>query len=382
VRVVPDPRDRQIAALEEAAHDSEQVHRALVDAIPDLMFRLDRKGKFTHFESGSEVGLFMRPEEFMGRHVQDIFPRDDATAILRHIRAARSTGAVQSHEYTQERDGELRHYESRYTRCGDDEVLAIVRDVTERVVPEEALRAAERDLDMLLQRMLTLQEEERGAIATALHEGIGQEIVALQMALGGMESAETFEDARGMLTGLRRDMGVASEALRQLSMDLRPSALDDIGLTAALRYEATAMELKTGAEVSVWADQRTVPRLSPAAESRIYRVARAALANAVGPGRAGSVHITVAGVDGGIHVVLEDDGVGFDVDAVLAGPIDGRYGLTAMWEQLKPLGGHVQITSAPGEGAVVGIHVPAPGATLEEAREESHEESHEESPEE
>ena len=222
---------------------------------------------------------------------------------------------------------------------------------------------------MLLQRMLALQEEERGAVATALHEGIGQGLVALQMALRGMEAAETVEDARGMLTGLRRDMGSASEALRQLSMDLRPSVLSDMGLTAALRYEACAMEQKTGVETSVWAEA-SVPRLSANAESRIYRVARAALTNAAGAGRAGLVHITVAAVDGGISVVIEDDGVGFDVGAVLGGPIEGRYGLAAMRGQLRPLGGSVEINSTPELGTVVGIHVPAPGATLDETDDE------------
>ena len=358
VTVLPDPRDEQIAALEAAVHDSEQVRLALVDAIPDLMFRLDRTGRFTHFESSSQVDLFMRPDEFMRRCVQDLFPRDHATATLRHIHAALATGSIQTHEYAHEHDGQLRHYECRYTRCGTGEVLAIVRDVTERVVSDGALRGAEREREMLLQQLLTLQEEERGAIATALHEGIGQELVALQMAMGGLEAAETVEDVRGMLTDLRRDMGLASEALRQLSMDLRPSALDDIGLTAALRYEATAMELKTGMEIGVWADTRTVPRLSPTAESRVYRVARAALRNPAGPGRASRVHITVAGVDDGLHVVVEDDGVGFDYQAVMAGPIEGRYGLTAMREQLAPLAGTLEITSSPDAGTVVGIHVP------------------------
>ena len=82
------------------------------------------------------------------------------------------------------------------------------------------------------------------------------------------------------------------------------------------------MEQKTGVETSVWAEA-SVPRLSANAESRIYRVARAALTNAAGAGRAGLVHITVAAVDGGISVVIEDDGVGFDVGAVLGGPHRG-----------------------------------------------------------
>ena len=70
------------------------------------------------------------------------------------------------------------------------------------------------------------------------------------------------------------------------------------------------------------------------------------------------MHITVAGVDDGLHVVVEDDGVGFDYQAVMAGPIEGRYGLTAMREQLAPLAGTLEITSSPDAGTVVGIHVP------------------------
>jgi PAS domain S-box-containing protein len=361
VRVLADPRDERIAALRDTVRRREEVHRALVDAMPDVMFRVTRDGRFTHFEQGVGEPIFAAPDEYIGRRVQDIWGRDEAADILRNIRAARATGAVQTHGYSQTVAGETRHYEIRYTRCGRDEVLAIVRDVAERVAPEEALRAAEEERGALLQQVLTMQEEERSAIATALHEGIGQELVALQMALRGMESTSTFEEARGMLVALRRDVGLTSEALRQLSMDLRPSALSDVGLCAALRYEATAMEQKTGVEISFWADQRAVPRMPAGAESRIFRVARAALQNAVGPGRAGSISISVAGVDGGVHIVIEDDGVGFDVDAVMAGPVEARFGLTAMQEQLRPLGGVVTFNSSPDLGTVVGIDVPAAG---------------------
>ena len=73
--------------------------------------------------------MFLAPDEYMGRRVQDVWGRDESADILRNIRAARSAGTVQTHGYSQTVRGNVRHYEIRYTRCGPDEVLAIVRDV-------------------------------------------------------------------------------------------------------------------------------------------------------------------------------------------------------------------------------------------------------------
>ncbi len=116
---------------------SEERHRALLSAIPDLMFRFDEEGTFLDYYSAEPRNLVVPPEQFMGRKISDIMPADIAALQNYHLKRVLKTGEEAIYEYTLPRAGKPAYFESRMVISGRDEVMTIIRDITERKILEE-----------------------------------------------------------------------------------------------------------------------------------------------------------------------------------------------------------------------------------------------------
>ncbi|HEX8181096.1 MAG TPA: PAS domain S-box protein [Pyrinomonadaceae bacterium] len=117
---------------ERALRRSEERNQALLNAIPDLIFRLGRDGRFLDVHAAHADALFMPPAEFIGQHVAEVLPADVAAEALRYVERAAVSGELQVFEYAFKQAGETRNYEARVVASGDEEVIVIVRDVTRR----------------------------------------------------------------------------------------------------------------------------------------------------------------------------------------------------------------------------------------------------------
>ena len=139
-------------------------HRALLDAIPDLMLRLSREGEYREL-AGDMSKLAHPPEEILGRNVLEILPAEVSTPLLGAIARALETGSLATTNYRlQTVDGAVKDFEARVVPCGDDEVVAIVRDVTD-------LRQAIRDLTESRARIVAAGDAERRRVERNLHDG-------------------------------------------------------------------------------------------------------------------------------------------------------------------------------------------------------------------
>jgi len=134
-------QERKLA--EEALRESEAKNRALLDAIPDMMFRIDKDGTYLEFRPGKALAPYVPPEEFLGRKLHEVLPKDVADACVQQMERVIRTRVTQVHEYSlHEKDG-LHHYEARWLASRENEVLSIVRDITERKQAEtEQMRLA------------------------------------------------------------------------------------------------------------------------------------------------------------------------------------------------------------------------------------------------
>jgi PAS domain S-box-containing protein len=135
---------------EEALRKSETTNRALLDAIPDLMFRLSRQGIYLDFKAAKGLDPLVPPEKFLGKKVAEVMPAEVAKQAMHYVEQALHTGRTQIFEYQLLANNQPGDFEARIVACGKDEVLAIVRDITERKRAEQALRQSKQQYEELV----------------------------------------------------------------------------------------------------------------------------------------------------------------------------------------------------------------------------------------
>jgi signal transduction histidine kinase len=205
-------------------------------------------------------------------------------------------------------------------------------------------------------------ERERRYWARELHDETLQGLGALRLLLGSALRQGTDEELRKAVGGAIEELQSGIDNLRGLISELRPAALDELGLAAAIDELAERCSTNGGLEVKrqialADANGAGTKRLSPELESTVYRLVQEALTNVVKHARAQRADVYVAGDDHAVTVEVRDDGVGFDPDVRTPG-----FGLVGMKERLALAGGSLQISSALGRGTTLRAELPLPEA--------------------
>jgi signal transduction histidine kinase len=223
---------------------------------------------------------------------------------------------------------------------------AIAVDLSERV-SRDALR-----------RVVDAQELERARLARELHDETGQALTSILLGLKHLDDVVETDEAREATASIRELVASTLQDVRRLAVELRPSALDDFGLVPAV--ERLASNLSEQSDLVVDLEARLGDRRLPAeAETALYRIVQEGLTNVVKHASAHRVSITLVRKEAAAVVVIEDDGQGFDPEAVRVGAL----GFTGMRERVELVGGRLTVETSPGAGTtlVAEVHVaPAP----------------------
>lgn len=223
-------------------------------------------------------------------------------------------------------------------------VIVAIRDVSER-----------KQLRRLGAGTLQAAEEERRRIARELHDDTAQCLAALLVRLRILRRTADPESREGLLDEMHAELADAVEGVRRISQGLRPPALEDVGVEAAIRSHLRGLLARV--EVDVELDVERIDGFTDA-EGRlvVYRVVQEAMTNVVRHAGARRARIDVRLEGEEIAVRVRDDGSGFDADAMR---LQGRgLGLLGMDERARLVGGRLRVDSTPGEGTLVELRIP------------------------
>lgn len=254
-------------------------------------------------------------------------------------------------------------FQRRARRWADDEIghlCSAFNTMTENLSrTRDKLQQEERMRSHLLEKLISAQEDERRRVARELHDQTGQALTSLMVGLKNAEMAPSLEEAARRTAELRALTARTIEEVQALSVGLHPSVLDDLGLVAALERYAAEFSRQHHVKVDYEATGFDGgKRLSPQIEITLYRIAQEALTNIARHAEPQNASVVIELRDGQVVVIVEDDGKGFDPEAVLQSNLDEKLGLFSMQERISLVGGTLTIESSSGQGTTVFAEAP------------------------
>ena len=335
---------------------------AIVESSHDAILSMDMSGTIVTWNAAAEQLYCYTAHEVIGQHLSLLVPEDQPDEIPGIMKRLARGERIEHYETVRVRRGGTRVSVTLTIsplRDGRGNIIGastIVRDNTERKQVEKALREGEQQLQALSRRLVEVQEMERAFIARELHDQIGQMLSAvkvnLEMISRDADPGLARRAAEGIVAVTR-----AIEQVQNLSFELRPSLLDDLGLAAAVdayaKRQAEAARLQLGLAICVAC---AVPKHI---ETACFRIIQEAVTNVVRHARARRLELELCTSGDRLDLVARDDGVGFDAVALAAtAPVERRLGLVGMRERAVYVGGELDVQSTPGVGTIVRAQFP------------------------
>jgi PAS domain S-box-containing protein len=359
---------RRNRVAEEAIRSSEVRFRHVVDAALDAVIVIEADGTVTEWNTRADTMFGWTREEAVGSELAGlIIPEDQRDAHRAGIRRFLETGEGPILDQRIElsglrRDGSVFPVELTVTVLSGSPrptFSAFIRDLTERHEAEaelraslDALRRSESDRRLLVQQLVRASEEERARLAGDVHDDSVQAMAAVGMRLETLKRRLEDNDRILEVDQLQTTVSDAVSRLRRLLFELRPPALDQHGVAAALRELLDRLDVRSRLDASGFEE--------PPDELRtiLYRVAQESLANIRKHAAASSVKVALESDPHGWRVRVTDDGVGFTPDDGGSDPT--HMGLASMRERAEMGAGTCTVTSSPAAGTTVEVFLPRP----------------------
>lgn len=359
---------RYVAELEEriaerkraelALRESEERYRELFENAKDAIYVHDLDGNYIRINRAAEELSGYSREEIVGHNFTEFLPKEHIKLVRQSFCSKLARVGETSYEVDViAKDGRRVPVEVSSRAIYENGVLVgvqgMARDITERKLAQDALQLFSRQL-------IEAQEDERRRISRELHDQIGQILTAVKMNLYTVQQFCNTSDAGSYVKDNIVAVDEALRLVRDLSVDLRPPVLDDLGLATALRWYVDRYLNRTGLNVEVIIDlpdpnERFLREL----ETACFRIAQEALSNIARHAQASQVQVQLAKEGNVLLLTVKDDGVGFDIENLRKrAPRAATLGLVSMQERAHAAGGTIEIDSRRSRGTEVRFTLP------------------------
>jgi PAS domain S-box-containing protein len=381
----------------------------MMESVEDYaIMMLDAEGHIEMWNPGAERVFGYTAQEVTGQYIAIIFTPEDRRREmpLKEMETARDKGRAADERWHMRKDGTRFYVSGVLTPLRDADgavtgYVKIARDLTEQQRAEEELRRANDELEVrvrertfelakvneslrdeitdriqtekdrvrLLRQIVRAQEDERRRIARDIHDQVGQQMTALRLNLAALDQGLSGDGKLRVKLDQTKTIAERLDAdVDFLAWELRPAALDDIGLAEAMGTFVREWSNHSGVEAQFHTSGLDKERLSPETETNLYRIMQEALNNTMKYAQARHVDVLLERRDNQVVLIVEDDGVGFNPEKEASADGDKGMGLIGMRERAALVGGNLQIESKPKGGTTIFARMPVQFLE-EEARE-------------
>jgi two-component system sensor histidine kinase UhpB len=346
--------------IQKARDESERRYAELVEqALEGIMVRKPNGAIVFVNETFCRMLDYSR-EELLKFNIRDIVHSED-TESVQQIEQLGHGGSLTLHKRMRRKDGGVIYVEVSAKRLRNGDIQTTFQDVTARHLAEEREHISAEELRQMSRRLSEAQETERRAIARELHDEVGQSLTATRINLRDLEQEAEGGPLAERLTAASSIISDLLSKVRQMSLDLHPSVLDDLGLVAALRW--CVRTRTTGSKLEVVLDvPEELPRFDGMVEITLFRVFQEALSNVLKHAQARHLNVTVRYAEDRLQLTMQDDGVGFDAEVARRHALSGKsLGLLGMQERVRLAGGDIALKSTPGQGTELRVSLSGTG---------------------
>lgn len=343
-----------------ASRENEEKYRTVLDAIEEAYFELDLAGNMTFCNDYLCSSLGYSQEEILGTNYHIWVAEEDHEKAYKSFHQAYLTGSFKNVAFIMLRKDGTRTYTECSTtskRDSEGEVVGfrgVGHDITERKQVEQELENSRQVLRDLSARLINLREEERTLLAREIHDELGQALTALKMDLSWL-SKKLPEGLHGEKTASMLNLvDTTAKMVKRISTELRPGLLDDLGLVAAMEWQAGEFQDRTGIKTELRFEPDDIVVNNEQATA-LFRIFQEALTNVARHAAATRINAYLHEKDGALELCVRDNGKGIE-QTMINSP--KSFGLIGVRERCYHLGGAVDIVGKKGKGTIITVNLP------------------------
>ena len=350
--------------MERQLHESEEKYRSVVDDANDAISSADSRGNIIFWNKAAETVFGYSADEAVGKSLTLIIPQRFRKAhqngLKRAVSPAKSNIVGRTVEMTGLRkDGSEFPIESSFATWKIRKGIfftCITRDITNRTLAERGLKSLCQQLHDLCAYLQSIREEEKTYFAREIHDELGQSLMVLKIELSllGKRLPKDQEVLLERIKPILKLIDMTIQTLRRISTELRPELLDDLGLPAAMEWQADEFQNRTGIKCKVTFDPRDII-LDKHRSTAIFRIFQEALTNVARHANATRVKVSLKKKVGKLVLKVSDNGKGI-TEKQISDP--KSFGLIEIRERARFSGGDVKISGVKDKGTTVTVSIP------------------------